>query len=313
MMDATAGWIRDQNSRDTRDAYRRDVTGIQPDGQTPARLKMPAWLTWCQAHGLDPLEVRVRHVSAYARQLEADGFSPATRARKLSAISSWYDYLMREDITERNPAKIVKRPVIDKSVSNATGLSEGEIDALLDAAEADGPRSAALFSLLYFGSFRIGSVLNATVGDLGWDQGERTLRLTVKGGAVRRPTLEPEAVAALDAYLASRGQPGPSEPLLLADEGGKLSKQSAWRTMRRLARQAGIKSWAQLNPHSLRHSHITHALDHDVPLDEVRETAGHKSEDTTRRYDRARQRRAARSGRVLSERRAKLKAERGAS
>lgn len=301
LLDATAGWIRDCRSLHTRDAYRRDVAGIQPDGESPAKMRTPAWLPWCLLHDLDPLAVRVRDVSAYHRQLDADGHSPATRARKLAAISSWYDYLMRDDLTEFNPAKIAKRPVLDNDESSATGLSEDEVDALLSQARTEGLRAAALISLLYFGAFRIGSVVDAVIGDLGWDQGERTLRLKVKGGHTRTPAIEPAAQEALDAYLATRPGTGRDEPLIPGDDGQKMTRPAAWRLVRRLAKQAGITSWEQLNPHSLRHSHITHALDHEVSLDEVRLTAGHKHEQTTRRYDRARRRRAARSGRTLSE------------
>jgi integrase/recombinase XerD len=304
----TAGWLYDFGSIHTRNAYRRDLLGISPSGD-PAIMKTAAWLPWCAGHGLDPLAARKRHVAGYARLLEADGHSPGTRARKLSVISSWYDYLIGEEITERNPAKATSRPNIDRDVSPATGLSEDEMNLLLDQAEADGPRSSALISLLYFGAFRIGSVLNATVGDLGWSEGQRTLRLVVKGGEDRRPVLEDEASEALDAYLEARGSPGPGEPLFTTGTGARLAEAYCWRLVRRLARQAGIKSWAQLNPHSLRHSHITHARDEGVALDIVQETAGHKDSRTTLRYDRARKRRNNRSGTVLSDRRRRAKGE----
>lgn len=263
---ATLGWLAGLRSIHTRNAYRRDLLGISPAGE-PAKMKTPAWLPWCAAHDLDPLAARVRHVALYARELETDGHSPGTRARKLSVISSWYDYLIADELADRNPAKKTGRPNIDRDVSPATGLSQDEMDALLDRAAADSPRAAALISLLYFGAFRVGSVLAATVGDLGWEHGDRTLRLVVKGGTEQRRVIEAEASDALDAYLADRGDPGPAEPLFVTRTGAALIEQDAWRLIRRLARQAGIKSWAQLNPHSLRHTHITHALDEGVALD----------------------------------------------
>lgn len=299
---ATAGWLFGLRSIHTRNAYRRDLLGISPAGM-PAEMKTPAWLPWCSLHGLDPLAARKRHVAAYAAVLEADGHSPGTRARKLSVISSWYDYLIGDEITDRNPAKKTGRPNIDRDVSPATGLSRSEMDALLDQAAADSLRAYALISLLYFGAFRVGSVLQATIGDLGWDQGEQTLRLVVKGGTERRPVIEQAAADALDAYLENRGESSDSSPLFATRSGAALIEQDVWRLIRRLARQAGIKSWAKLNPHSLRHTHITHALDAEVPLNIVQETAGHKDSRTTLRYDRARFRRGKRSGTVLSNRR----------
>lgn len=299
---ATIGWLIAQKSIHTRNAYRRDVLGIGTSGR-PAKMPVPAWLPWCEQGGIDPLAARRSHVDLYARTIEAAGQSPATWARRISAVSSWYDYLLDEDLADRNPARKASRPEIDRDVSPSTGLSEDELNALLDEAEADGPRSAALVGMLYFGALRVGSALAADIGDLGWDEGARTLRLVMKGGKVRRPVIEDEASGSLDAYLAARGDPQPGEPLFVTSAGNRLDEPYVWRLIRRLARRAGIPSWEQLNPHSLRHSHATHARDEGVALDVVQDTLGHKDGRTTLRYDRARFRRQRRSGTILSERR----------
>lgn len=299
---ATFGWLVAQKSIHTRLAYRRDVLGAGSNGK-PAKMPVPAWLPWCELTGISPLAARRSHADLYARAIEAAGQSPATWARKISAVSSWYDYLIDEGVTDVNPAKKASRPDIDRDVSPATGLSEAELNRLLDQAEEDGPRSEALISLLYFGAFRIGSVLRADIRDLGWDQGDRTLHLVLKGGKERWPVIEAEAAAALDAYLETRGDPGPDGPLFVTSAGSRLDEPYCWRLVRRLAKRAGIKSWAQLNPHSLRHTHATHARDEGVALDIVQDTLGHKDQRTTQRYDRARFLRKRRSGTVLSERR----------
>lgn len=299
---ATLDWLLAQKSIHTRNAYRRDVTGTGTSGK-PAIMSVPAWLPWCAQRGLDPLAARRGDVNLYVRLIEAAGVSEATWARKVSAISSWYDYLADEGLADANPAKKASRPEIDRDVSPATGLTEEELNRLLDHAEADGPRSLALISLLYFGAFRIGSVLAADAGDLGWDGGDRIIRLKVKGGKRRRAFIEELASDALDAYLATRGEVGPDEPLFTTLTGERLDEPYCWRLVRRLARRAKIKAWAQLNPHSLRHAHATHARDEGVALDIVQETLGHKDQRTTLRYDRARLQRKRRSGTVLSARR----------
>lgn len=306
---ATIGWLLAQKSIHTRNAYRRDVLGIGTGGE-PAKMPVPAWLPWCEQNGVNPLTARRSDADLYARTIEAAGQSPATWARKISAVSSWYDYLTDEGVTDGNPARKASRPDIDRDVSPAVGLSETELNLLLDRAEEDSPRSAALISLLYFGAFRIGSVLRADIRDLGWDEGDRTLRLVLKGGKERRAVIEEEASAALDDYLKTRGEPAPGEPLFATANGERLDEPYCWRLIRRLARQAGVKAWAQLNPHSLRHSHATHARDEGVALDVVQDTLGHKDQRTTQRYDRARFRRKRRSGTVLSDRRRRAREER---
>jgi integrase/recombinase XerD len=309
VIDATAGWLRGFESIHTRNAYRRDLTGYSANG-AEAAMKTPAWLPWCALNDVDPLTARRGDVASYARQIEADGHSPGTRARKLSAVSSWYDYLISEGLAEYNPAKKTGRPRINRDESPATGLTEDEVGALLDQAEADGPRSAALIAMLYFGAFRIGSLLGAKTGDLGWDQGDRRLRLKVKGGKHEWFVIERAANDALTAYLATRPGAAPGEFLFVTRTGAPLLEAYCWRLIRRLARRAAIPGWADINPHSLRHTHITHALDAKVPIEVVALTAGHREIRTTLRYDRARRRRGERSGTVLSDRRRKAKAER---
>lgn len=297
-------WLLAQESDHTKTAYRRDIAGNAPT------MKVRGWLVWCAEQGIEPLAARRVHVDAYKQALRQAAYSPASISRRLAVVSSFYQYATDEEIIEHNPAKAVKRPKIDNSVSPAVGLSEGELDKLLDAATADGPRSAALMSTLYFGGLRVGSIVNADVGDLGWNEGERTIRLTEKGGEVKQKYLEDLVTEALDAYLGERGKPAKDEPLFLNNFGERIDQAYAWRLIRSLARGAGIKSWDRLGPHSLRHTMITHALDEGVPLAEVQDAVGHRDPKTTRRYDRARTLRDKRPGRVLAERRRKKLAER---
>lgn len=312
LVQATVGWLDGLKSVHTVKAYRRDVIGTGSNGEA-ARMLVPAWLPWCEQQGLNPLDARRGDVNRYAKLINGAGQSKATWARKLSAISSWYDYLLDEDLASRNPAKKATRPHINRDVSQAVGLSEDELNQLLDQAELDGPRTAALVFLLYFGAFRVGSVLAANVGHLGWDSGERTILLTVKGGGDKRIVLEEAASDAVESYLGTRSEPRPDEPLIATASGKRLDEAYCWRLIRRLARRAGIKSWEQLNPHTLRHAHATHALDEKVALNVVQDTLGHIDQRTTLRYDRARQLRKNRSGTVLSNRRRKAREERDAS
>jgi integrase/recombinase XerD len=296
----TAAWILAQKSVHTRHAYRRNVTGIGKNGE-PAKMSAPAWIPWCGEHGLNPLQARRGHVDAYRLILESAGCSPNTIAQRLSAISSWYDYLLDEDVTDRNPAKNATRPNIDRDESPAVGLSEQEMNDLLDQADADSTQSGALIAMLYYGGLRIGSLLNANIGDLAWDQGDRTLAIVAKGGKPRRMVIEPVASDALDAYLAERGPVADDDPLFLSPKNERLDESAAWRLVRRLAKRAGVRSWSSINPHSLRHTHITHARDEGVPMEDIQDWVGHNDPRTTERYDRARRRRDRRPGKALAE------------
>ncbi|WP_229401585.1 tyrosine-type recombinase/integrase [Micromonospora okii] len=290
-VDFTEAWLRNRRlSEHTRDAYRRDVAG---------------WLTWCAARDLDPLRASFLDVNAYARELETTlaaqsgrPLTPATVARRLSALSSWYDFLVKLRAVEGNPVSGADRPRIDRDHSATVGLTPDEVDALLAAAEADtGPtaaRNRAALALLADLGLRVGELISLDLTDLGAERGHRSVRFVGKGGKVRRRALTPGTAYAVDAYLAERAAaqgvsvPELTGPLLVTATGGRLDRHSVFRMVRRLARAAGIPAWAKLSPHSLRHAFATTARSEGVPLEDVQDAMGHSDPRTTRRYDRDR-------------------------
>ncbi|TDB74678.1 tyrosine-type recombinase/integrase [Micromonospora sp. KC721] len=289
--DFTEAWLRNRRLSDhTRDAYRRDIAG---------------WLAWCAGRELDPLTANFLDVNTYARQLESTlagrtgrPLTPATVARKLSALSSWYEFLVKLRAVEANPVSGADRPRVDRDHSATVGLTPDEVDALLAAAEADtGPtaaRNRAAIALLADLGLRVGELVSLDLADLGAERGHRSVRFVGKGGKPRRRALTPGTAYALDAYLAARSaaQGVPVQqltgPLLVTATGARLDRHSVFRLVRRLARTAGIPAAAKLSPHSLRHAFATTARAEGVPLEDVQDAMGHADPRTTRRYDRDR-------------------------
>ncbi|MEU1604605.1 tyrosine-type recombinase/integrase [Micromonospora matsumotoense] len=290
-VDFTEAWLRNRRlSAHTRDAYRRDIAG---------------WLTWCAAVDLDPLRANFLDVNAYARQLEATPaarsgrpLTPATVARKLSALSSWYEFLVKLRAVDANPVSGADRPRIDRDHSATVGLTPQEVDALLAAADTDtGPtaaRNRAAVALLADLGLRVGELVSLDLADLGAERGHRSVRFVGKGGKPRRRALTPGTAYAVDAYLADRAATAGvsvdalTGPLLATATGGRLDRHSVFRLVRRLAEAAGIAAAAKLSPHSLRHAFATTAREEGVPLEDVQDAMGHADPRTTRRYDRDR-------------------------
>ncbi|MBQ1046926.1 tyrosine-type recombinase/integrase [Micromonospora sp. C51] len=290
-MAVTDAWLRNRRlSEHTRDAYRRDVAG---------------WLAWCAARELDPLRANFLHVNEYGRTLENSvsartgrPLTAATVARKLSALSSWYDFLVKLRAVELNPVAGADRPRVDRDHSATVGLAPDEVDALLAAAEAEtGPtaaRNRAAVALLADLGLRVGELVSLDLTDLGAERGHRSVRFVGKGGRSRRRALTPGTAYAVDAYLAERAAAQRVEvaqltgPLLVTASGARLDRHSVFRLVRRLARSAGIDAWARLSPHSLRHAFATTARSEGVPLEDVQDAMGHADPRTTRRYDRDR-------------------------
>ena len=270
-----------------------------PHTQREYRKDLRYWLTWCDRCGITPLDATMMHVDAWiAWQREhgpaGDGRRAAETsiARRVATISSWYKYLIRNTagdpvpLATANPASTDGRPNISPDDSATTGLSAAEADKLIRAADADSIRSSALIRLLLYTGLRCGSALSAKVTDLGHDRGHRVLDVTMKGGKHRRVPLPASLAETIDAMLAQRDTD--SEWLFATRAGKPMDEAMVFRLVRRLARKAGIESWAKLSPHSLRHTFATSALDAGVALSAVQDAMGHADPRTTRRYDRAR-------------------------
>lgn len=268
-LDVTDAWLANRRlSAHTRAAYRRDVA---------------AWIGWCADRGLDPGRATFLDVNAYARVLEAD-LAVASVARKLSALSSWYDFLLKLGAIAANPVAGADRPRVDRDHSGTVGLAPDEVDALLAAARRAGGRTWVAIALLADLGLRVGELVALDVTDFGVERGHRSVRFVGKGGKPRRRALTPGAADALDAYLGGRTE----GPLLTTASGARLDRHAVFRLVRRLAAQAGLPAAAKLSPHSLRHAFATAARAEGVALEDVQDAMGHADPRTTRRYDRDR-------------------------
>jgi len=217
-----------------------------------------AWIGWCAAQGVHPFNARRHHVDHWARQLAAAPqpatgrpAAAATIARRLSCLSGFYDYGLREvELLEYSPVANVRRPRVSED-SPTVGLSPR--DRLLTAAETHSPRSAALVSLLVCNGLRIDEALACDVTSLTYDRGHQALRITRKGGRASTEPLAPLVLRPLQHYLGNRTD----GPLFLnRDDTARLAYTTSYALLRRLARRAGIPATDRLSPRSLRHSFV---------------------------------------------------------
>jgi len=266
-------------SGETRKAYARDLR---------------AWSAHLAVVAVEPFEAQRVHVDLFTRQCEASGLAPATIARRLSAVAGFYAYAVSVGCITGSPVALVKRPRVSDESPNL-GLDRAQLARLLDVAEASSPRDSALVCLLALNGLRVSEALSIDVGDLGEQRGHRTVKLTRKGGKTQTAPLAPRASAAVDALIADRddvlaewvAERNVGTPLFVTRSGRRMDRQTAWKVVRRLARDAGIGH--AVSPHSCRHGFITAALDAGVSLRDVQDAAAHADPRTTRRYDHGRQ------------------------
>jgi Phage integrase, N-terminal SAM-like domain len=123
-----AAWLLSFKSPHTVRSYRNDLAH---------------WLAFCADHNMDPLEARRAHIDAWGRVLEAQGLKERSVGRRLSAVSSWYQYLVHDGVLTASPTQHVRRPKISDE-GTTPGLTRDELRRLLAARTYGSPRSVAL-------------------------------------------------------------------------------------------------------------------------------------------------------------------------
>jgi integrase/recombinase XerD len=250
-------WLSAIRSPNTRSAYARDI-GITPP-RRPSRA--PSWLAWCQHHGVHPVTgITGLHVARYARQLDHAGLSPATAARKLAALSSWYTWLARRGHITASPAAGLPRPRPGPHPPPGPALTQDQALALLHAADTTpgphGARTAALTAALLLTTVRLTDLTSADISDYDTSSGCRVLWVTRAKGQRRALPLPGAAASRIDTYLTGRAVPAGDQPLFATTTGRRLFPADIRRTLHRLATQAGLPA-AQarhLGPRTIRQS-----------------------------------------------------------
>ncbi|GAB1511174.1 site-specific tyrosine recombinase XerD [Actinophytocola sp. KF-1] len=228
------------------------------------------------------------HVSAFLAVLRegSDDHPPlaaSSAARALVAVRGLHKFAVREGIVDLDPAREVKPPSTPRRLPKA--LPVDDVLRLLEAPAPDALRDRALLEVLYSTGARISEAVGLDLDDI--DTAERTVLLDGKGGKQRLVPIGRPALDALDAYLvrarpalaaAGRGTPA----VFLNVRGGRLSRQSAWQTLKVAAERAGLT--ASVSPHTLRHSFATHLLEGGADVRVVQELLGHASVTTTQIY-----------------------------
>jgi integrase/recombinase XerC len=238
-----------------------------------------------EAAGLErTADVDLLALRAWLAGLRDADLAPATLARRISAIRSWFAWLAAEGRVAKDPARALKVPRRRRALPRV--LTPEEVDALLRApagTDVGTLRDRALLETLYSTGARIGEAAGLDLGDL--DLGEGLARLRGKGDRERLAGLGRPCVAALRAYLArvrAEGTRKNPRAVFLNRFGGRLTERSMARALEKHLARSGIAPG--VHPHTLRHSFATHLLQRGANLREVQELLGHRNVATTQVY-----------------------------
>ena len=217
-----------------------------------------------------------------------DGGEPLSSrsiARHLSALRSFYRFLVSERVIESDPTEFMATP--RQWTSLPKYLTSREIERLMAAPDPAGPigaRDRAMLELLYATGVRVSELCQLQAADLAADLG--IVRVNGKGDKERVVPVGKSALGAVAGYLA-QGRPDllkgrASRYLFVTARGTRLTRQGFWKLLARYGRQAGIRR--ALTPHVLRHSFATHLLEGGADLRSVQAMLGHADISTTQVY-----------------------------
>lgn len=243
------------------------------------RRALDQWFAWCAGYGLDPMVAKRHHIQLWSRLLEVGGNQPATVHGKLAALAGFYRYATIEEIIERDPMLHVDRPKVIRE-SRTNGVNRHELNACLEIARVESPRSHALICLLGLNGFRISEVLGIDITDLSTIGPYPVVKIHRKGGKTETQPLGYRAHAAVTALVDGRT----NGPLFVTANGERLLRQAAGRIVKRIARKASIDK--RVSPHSFRHGFVTIARNAGVPTRDIMSATGHADERMITFYDR---------------------------
>jgi len=215
-----------------------------------------------------------------------------SRARKLSALRSFYRYLNSAGLFAENPADLVSHPRIKQKMVSFLPVDAvfHFLDSLSGAALRQGSswrkaRNWALFESLYSTGIRVSELVKLNLGGVAFD--EAVVRVSGKGRKERIIPIGTKALDALKYYLSALEfqfpkQRAAPQALFLNSRGGRLTARSVDRILKSELIACGL--WQRLSPHGLRHTFATHLLNAGADLRAIQEMLGHESLSTTQRY-----------------------------
>ena len=263
-------------------AYRKDLEAFfsfiaQSQGAGEGRQKGPRAISPPQIHG-----VMIRGFLGFLHRRN----KKTTIARKLSAIRTFFRFLVKQGLISENPAEFVLTPKQDRTLP--VYLSVDDMFRLLDSIQTDtllGLRNRAIFETLYSSGIRVSELAGMNFFDVEFSTA--VVRVLGKGNKQRIIPIGQKALEAIKAYREQLDRQFgvetlKNESLFLNKYHKRLNTRSIARILRKLVDAVGLIT--PVSPHALRHSFATHMLDAGADLRVVQELLGHKSLSTTQKY-----------------------------
>ena len=274
-------------------AYLKLERGLSATTLSSYRHDLQLFARFLEKRGLaSPAQVQPAHVREFLQGLRSAQRTPATIARKLSAVKGLFKFLEGQRTVTDSPTAFIESPRLWRRLPQT--LSVQEIERILEAVPRQGVglRDVAMLELLYGAGLRVSEMVTLDLSHCNFNAG--FLRCFGKGSKERIVPIGRQAAAAISRYLRQArprlvARHPDAQALFVNQRGRRLTRQWVWKVLCRYARLGGITK--TIGPHTLRHSFATHLLERGADLRTVQELLGHANIATTQRYthvDRAR-------------------------
>ncbi len=255
-------------SEHTRSAYQRDLDHLQK---------------FCNQQDIDKWTVLDgRQVRGFIAWRHRQGTGGRSLQRNLSAIRSFYRYLIDAGKVSNNPAEGIIAPKTERKLPKV--LDADQTVQLVEINEQDdlAIRDRAILELIYSSGLRLAELIGLNMGDI--DFGDRIITVTGKGKKMRSIPVGRHAIKAIDKWLKIRKKMvnENEDALFISNRGKRISPRSVQERLKQWAIKQGLPS--HVHPHMLRHSFASHMLESSGDLRAVQELLGHADISTTQVY-----------------------------
>jgi integrase/recombinase XerD len=264
--------------------YLRIERGLADNTVQAYSRDLTRFFLFLEERKLSPLEISREQISEHlgilARQL-----SSKSVARNVSAIKTFFRFLVSEGIIKSSPARLLETPRLSRRLPDV--LSKAEVERLLsqpDPSKPGGQRDRAMLELLYATGLRVSELVGLKTSNINLEAGY--VRTLGKGSKERIVPMGEKAMEAVKEYLSDgrhKMAKGANSPCLFLNFRGRgMTRQGFWKIIKSHGRDALIKK--KITPHSIRHSFASHLLEGGADLRSVQVMLGHADISTTQIY-----------------------------
>lgn len=242
------------------------------------QLDLTDFFKYVDKSNIDFLSIENIHVRGYLKYLDTCNLKNTTISRRISALRTFYNYLLEKGFVKSNIFLNVKNPKLEKKLPNYLNYTEiEELLASIDTKTDGGLERRLLIEMFYSTGCRVGEMVNVKISDI--DFSSKTIKVMGKGSKERIVYYGDYASKYLEDYLKKKDKKG---YLFTNKRGEKLTIEEVEYIVRDIMKHISIKT--HVTPHTLRHTFATHLLNNGADIRTVQELLGHANLSTTGIY-----------------------------